>query len=266
MPLNEILFPIISLGGLGAIFGILLGYASKKFAVEVDEKIVKIRECLPGANCGGCGFAGCDAYAKAVSDGKAPANLCTPGGPSASKKIGSILGISVETSEPKVAFVKCKGSCKIAKEKYNYYGVQDCRQAVVAPGGGAKACDFGCLGLGSCVTVCKFNSIQIIDGIAVINENTCTGCSACIQICPKNVIELVPASKHIRIACNSHEKGKSVKDICSKGCIGCTICAKNCPENAITMIDNLPVIDFNRCTQCKVCVEKCPTKAILDLI
>lgn len=265
MPINEILNPIVSLGGLGLTFGILLGYASKKFAVEVDERVAQVRECLPGANCGGCGYAGCDAYAQAVVDGSAPANLCTPGGAVAAEKIGEVLGISVDAAEPMTAFVKCRGTCSNAKEKYQYYGVMDCRQAVVAPGGGSKACDFGCLGLGSCVTACKFDSIQIKDGIAVVNENTCTGCNACVQICPKNVIELVPASKGVRIACNSKEKGKTVKDNCSVGCIGCTICAKNCPENAIAMVNDLPVIDFNKCTQCKVCVAKCPTKAIVDL-
>lgn len=266
MALNEILFPVVSLGGLGLTFGVLLGYASKKFAVEVDERVSQVRECLPGANCGGCGFAGCDAYAQAVVDGTAPANKCTPGGAAAAEKIGSVLGISVDAAEPKAAFVKCKGTCDSAKEKYKYYGVQDCRQAVVAPGGGSKACDFGCLGLGSCVTACQFDSIQIKDGIAVINENTCTGCSACVQVCPKSVIELVPVSKRVRIACNSNEKGKTVKDNCAKGCIGCTICAKNCPENAIAMVNDLPVIDFDKCTQCKTCVAKCPTKAIVDLL
>lgn len=265
MAINDILFPIVSLGGLGLTFGVLLGYASKKFAVEVDERVPKVRECLPGANCGGCGFAGCDAYAQAVVSGDAPANACAVGGAAVAEKIGSVLGISVEESEPKVAFVKCKGDCQSAKDKYEYYGVMDCRQATVAPGGGAKACDFGCVGLGSCVGVCQFDSIHIKDGIAVVNEDTCTGCNACVQICPKSVIELVPASKGVRIACNSKEKGKTVRDNCSKGCIGCTICARNCPEKAITMVNDLPVIDFDKCTQCKVCVAKCPSKAIVNL-
>lgn len=264
MDINNIIYPVASLGGLGLTFGVLLGYASKKFAVEVDERVPQVRAVLPGVNCGGCGYAGCDAYAQAVVEGVAPANACTVGGAPVAESIGSLLGVSVEESEKMVAFVKCKGTCSTAKDKYKYYGITDCRQAVVAPGGGAKACSFGCLGLGSCVSECQFDSIQLKDGIAVINENTCTGCSACVQVCPKNVIELLPASKGVRIACNSNEKGKPVKDNCSVGCIGCTICAKNCPEGAITMVNDLPVIDFSKCTQCKVCVAKCPTKAIVD--
>ena len=264
MAVNDILFPVVSLGGLGVTFGVLLGYASTKFAVEVDERVALVRECLPSANCGGCGYAGCDAYAQAVVDG-APANKCTPGGATVAEKIGQVLGVSVDAAEKTVAFVNCKGTCSTAKDKYKYYGVTDCRQAVIAPGGGAKACGFGCLGLGTCVSVCQFNSIEIKDGIAVINEDTCTGCNACVQICPKNVIDLVPASKSVRIACNSNEKGKTVKDNCSVGCIACTICAKNCPEGAITMVNDLPVIDFSKCTQCNVCVTKCPTKTIVDL-
>lgn len=265
MEMNSLVFPVLSLGGLGVVFGLLLGYASKKFAVEVDERVPLVREALPGANCGGCGFAGCDAYADAVVNEGAAANKCPVGGAACSAKIAEIMGVTVDSSEPKKAYVKCQGSCGKAKEKYEYYGATSCIDAANAPGGGSKSCTYGCLGLGSCVGVCAFDAIHVVDGIAVVDEEACVACGACINICPKSVIELAPMSKKVRIACNSHDKGLEVKNVCSTGCISCGLCVRNCPSEAITMVNNLPVIDYDKCTQCAVCVAKCPTKAIANL-
>jgi len=262
MDMNNLLYPVLSLGGLGLVFGVVLGYANKKFYVPVDPKIPLVRAELPSANCGACGFAGCDAYAAAVVGGGVALNLCSVGGSSVAEKIGEIMGVTVETDSPQVAFVKCKGTCSVAKEKYVYDGIQDCRQAVIAPGEGPKACSDGCMGFGSCVSACDFNALHIIDGVAVVYKDNCVACGACIKVCPKNLIEFVPASQQVLIECNSKSKGKIVKDNCGVGCIACTMCAKVCPSQAIVMVNNLPVIDFEKCTQCGLCASKCPTKVI----
>lgn len=262
MDMNNLLYPVLSLGGLGLVFGVVLGYANKKFHVEVDPKIPIVREALPSANCGACGFAGCDAYAAAVVGGDAALNLCSVGGSAVAEKIGEIMGVSVETENPKVAFVKCKGTCNVAKEKYEYDGIQDCRQAVIAPGEGPKACSDGCMGFGSCVRACDFNALHIIDGVAVVYKDNCVACGACINICPKNLIEFIPANQEVLVECNSKSKGKAVKDNCAVGCIACQMCVKVCPVQAITMVNNLATIDFEKCIQCGLCATKCPTKAI----
>ncbi|WP_142413124.1 RnfABCDGE type electron transport complex subunit B [Hathewaya massiliensis] len=262
MELKLLLYPALSLGGLGLVFGIILGYASKKFHVPVDERVPLVRDCLPGANCGGCGYAGCDAYAEAVVRGEAEANLCAVAGAPAAEKIGTIMGVSVEMGEPKKAFVKCSGVCTEAKTSGQYYGEMDCAQAAIIPGGGSKSCTYGCLGLGTCVKACKFDAIHVVDGVAIVDEEKCTACGACTVACPKNLIELKPKSAVIRVSCNSRDKLKEVKDVCNVGCITCGLCARNCPEGAITMENNLPVVDKDKCTLCMTCVQKCPTKVI----
>lgn len=266
MDIMNILSPAITLGGLGAVFGVLLGYASKKFEVEVDPMVPLVREALPGANCGGCGFAGCDAYAEAVVSGEAAANLCSVGGASVVEKLGEILGVNVDALDKKVAFVKCNGDCSSSKEKYEYAENMDCLEASKLPGGGSKACGYGCLGLGSCIKVCEFDAIYIVNGIAKIDENKCTACGACEKICPKNLIEIIPEAKKVRVNCNSQEKGKDVKESCSVGCIGCRICEKNCSFDAIHIANNLAKVDYDKCTLCGSCVAKCPTKAIKGLV
>lgn len=265
MEIKEILFPALSLGGLGLLFALLLGYANDKFKVEVDERIPLVRDCLPGANCGACGFAGCDAYSEAIVNDGVKTNLCTPGGADAASKISEILGVEAETSAPKVAYVKCKGTCDKAKTKAVYYGIQDCNMAMNTPGAGDKSCEFGCLGLGSCVKVCQFDALEIIDGVARINEEKCVACGACVNACPKGLIEILPKASKVRVQCNSKVKGKEVMDACTVGCIGCTLCAKNCPKDAITMVNDLPIIDYSKCVNCGICANKCPKQSIENL-
>lgn len=265
MDLGNLIAPVVSLGGLGLVFGALLGYANTKFKVEVDERIPQVRECLPGANCGGCGFAGCDAYAEAVVSGTAPTNKCAPGGAAVVSKISDILGVEATVEEPMTAFVRCKGTPDLARKKYNYVGILDCNHAAIAPGGGPKQCGYGCLGLGSCVKACEFDAIHIVNGVALVDEEKCVACAACTVVCPKELIHLVPKKSKVRIDCNNKEKGKEVMSACDVGCIGCGICMKNCPKDAIEIINNIPVFDYDKCVSCGICANKCPKNSIINL-
>lgn len=262
MNIQNIIVTAVALGGIGITFGFVLGIASKFFAVEVDEKIEKIRDALPGSNCGGCGYAGCDALAKAIASDEAKYNACPVGGDTCANQIAEILGTTAITDEKKVAFVKCNGTCNIAKEKYEYEGIVECKNAVNVPGQGSKACPYGCLGLGSCVEACQFDAIHIKDNVAIVDEETCTGCGMCVNACPKGLIELVPYKKTTRVQCQSQDKGKDVKQYCSVGCIGCRLCVKACEHDAIIFENNIAKIDYEKCTQCNACVEKCPVKII----
>lgn len=259
----SIIYAAAVVGILGILIGVFLGIASEKFKVEVDERELLIRDALPGNNCGGCGYAGCDALAKAIADGQAAVGACPVGGVPVAEQIGEIMGISVGDLDKKIAFVKCKGTCDKTKVKYKYHGAEDCRMASVAPGGTEKACAYGCMGYGSCVKVCEFDAIHVVDGIAVVDREKCVACGKCVTTCPSNLIELVPyKSKHL-VQCNSHDKGKEVKTKCEVGCIACTLCIKQCEFDAIHMDNNVAVIDYEKCTNCGKCAEKCPVKVIV---
>ena len=249
-------------GILGILIGIFLGIASEKFKVEVDEKEILVRNELPGNNCGGCGYAGCDALAKAIAAGQAEVGACPVGGASTAEKIGAIMGVAGGTAEKKVAFVKCKGTCDKTKVQYNYYGVDDCKKVSVVPGAGEKACTYGCMGYGSCVKACAFDAIHVVDGVAVVDKEKCVACGKCVSSCPNHLIELVPYKAEHLVQCSSHDKGKDVKSVCESGCIGCTLCTKQCEFDAIHMENNLAVIDYEQCTNCGECAEKCPVKVI----
>ncbi|MBE5922553.1 MAG: 4Fe-4S dicluster domain-containing protein [Lachnospiraceae bacterium] len=259
--MTGILWATAIVGGAGLFIGILLGIAGEKFKVEVDEKEAEVREALPGANCGGCGYVGCDALAAAIAAGEAEVNACPVGGAAAAEKIGAIMGKNAEIVR-KVAFVKCGGDCNAAKEKYQYTGNMNCMEAANTTGGGKKTCTYGCLGLGSCVAVCSFNALRIEDGIAKVDREACVACGKCVDICPKHLIELIPYEAKHFVMCNSADKGKDVMAACSAGCIGCKICEKNCPEGAITVTNNVAKIDYEKCTGCGICVSKCPKKTI----
>ena len=249
-------------GILGILIGIFLGIASEKFKVEVDEKEILVRNELPGNNCGGCGYAGCDALAKAIAAGQAEVGACPVGGASTAEKIGAIMGVAGGTAEKKVAFVKCKGTCDKTKVQYNYSGVDDCKKVSVVPGAGEKACTYGCMGYGSCVKACAFDAIHVVDGVAVVDKEKCVACGKCVSSCPNHLIELVPYKAEHLVQCSSHDKGKDVTSVCESGCIGCTLCTKQCEFDAIHMEDNLAVIDYEKCTNCGKCAEKCPVKVI----
>lgn len=259
--MNQIICAVLIVGITGLIFGAILALASVIFAVKKDERIDKISEVLPGANCGACGYAGCSGYADAIVNNGAEVNLCSVGKAPVSQKIAEIMGTDAGDVIEMTAKVLCGGTCRNAEEKYIYEGTQDCRVAVRLAGGN-KVCTYGCLGLGTCATVCDFGAISVVDGVAVVDEEKCTGCGKCKKICPKKVIELVPKTPKACVLCNNKDKGALVNKYCSVGCIGCKICEKNCPVEAISVIDNLAVIDYDKCTGCGICAEKCPKKVI----
>lgn len=259
--LNSVIWPVVTLGGLAILFGIVLAFASKKFAVAVNPKTAEVREVLPGANCGGCGFAGCDALADAISSGKAAVTACPVGGSELAEKLAQIMGVTADTTEKKVARVLCGGDCNNAKEKYEYQGIEDCK-AAEALAGGSKSCRYGCTGLGTCVKACPFDAIHVVNGVAVVDEEKCTACAKCVAVCPKNIIELVPVSNEVRVLCKNQEKGKDVMQSCKVGCIACQKCVKVCKFDAIVFENNLARIDYSKCTNCMMCAEACPTKTI----
>ncbi|MBD3287049.1 RnfABCDGE type electron transport complex subunit B [candidate division WOR-3 bacterium] len=260
MDLTVIWVALASLGGLGLLMVGILVVANLKLSVKPNPLEEKILNALPGANCGGCGYPGCEAYAAAVARGDAPPDACPVGGSSLAEKIGEIMGVEVGGGEPKVAFLLCQGGNDIVAQSADYHGIRTCRAANLL-GGGTKACPYGCLGFGDCCEVCPFDAIHMgPEGLPVVDREKCTGCGNCIRACPKNILKLIPVSKQVYLACASHEKGKGVRDVCKKGCHACSICVRMCPYDALKMVDNLPVMDFAKCTDCGICYAKCPVK------
>jgi electron transport complex protein RnfB len=262
MSVTGIIIATLVVGITGILCGILLGAASEKFKVEVDEKEVDIRTALPGNNCGACGFPGCDGCAHAIATGAAPVNQCPVGGQPVAEKIAAILGVKAEEKEKMVAFVRCSGSCDKVKQRYVYYGPADCVQMSVIPGTGDKACEYGCLGHGSCVRACKFDAIHVVDGISVVDPEKCVACGKCVATCPRHLIELVSYKSKYRVRCSSQDKGKTVREKCAAGCIACTLCTKQCESDAIHMNGNVAQVDYTKCINCGKCAAKCPAKVI----
>lgn len=255
---EPVILSIAILGGLGALFGVMLGVASKKFAVEKDERVDQVTELLPGANCGGCGYPGCGGFADAVVKGAVEVSGCAVVSKENAQAIGAVMGVEVGDVKPRVARMMCLGSQGHNFDKFDYDGPKDCR-AAAATAKGHKACRFACLGLGTCAKVCKFDAITMgAHGIAYIDEAKCTGCGRCVEQCPQHTIEVMDQDVEVYTACISQDKGKPVTQVCGVGCIGCGKCATKCRFDAIAMENNLPVIDQEKCRNCKVCVEVCP--------
>jgi len=266
----DIIIAIGILGGLGLVFGLVLGAASKVFYVETDPRLDQLNEALPGANCGGCGYAGCGGYAEAVLKGDAPIGLCASGGNECIRVMSDIMGVKADAMTRKVALVRCSGhrstdeNGKVtgAKLKGIYEGFKDCNAASLIGGHGPLVCKYGCLGFGNCVKACKYGALSIVDGIAKVDHTLCVGCMACAKVCPRDLITAVEYDKHTMIACSSHAKGAVTIRGCSQGCIGCGLCTKICPNEAIRVDHNLAVIDYSKCTSCGLCATVCPKKLI----
>ncbi|MEW5800811.1 MAG: RnfABCDGE type electron transport complex subunit B [bacterium] len=253
---------IATLGSMAFILAVGLGIASRIFAVETDPRVTEILGLLPGANCGGCGYAGCAGFAAALVAGETTPPECKASSAEVIQEISRILGVVHVPREKQIAMVFCQGTCDKAKAKYIYEGIKDCNAAMLLSGG-AKSCAYGCLGLGSCVRVCPFGAITIgAHGLPVIDEGLCTGCGNCARQCPKGVIRLIPVSQMWYIPCNSQHRGKAVRQVCEVGCIACGICVKNCPQKAITLDNNRAEINPALCSGCGTCASKCPQKVI----
>jgi electron transport complex protein RnfB len=222
------LISILSTGLLGIVLGVVIGFVARAFAVDVDERIEQVEELLPGANCGGCGYAGCADFAKGVVAEKATPDQCPVCSPEDIRSIADYLGIEAEEKERMVALVRCSGDIKnTVRSLYN--GVRDCRSAVLVAGG-AKGCDYGCLGFGSCAEACPFGAIEMRDGLAVVHPDLCVGCENCVAACPKSLIIMVPAAVETHVYCNSPEKGAAKRQVCKTACIACRKCVKASEE------------------------------------
>ncbi len=261
-----VIWAIVILGALGLLFGILLAIAGKVFAVEKDPKEEAVRAVLAGANCGACGYPGCDGYAAAVAKGDAPVNGCVPGGAAAAEAIGDIMGVSAGAGSASMAFVRCSGTCGHTKEKFVYEGLSSCLAATRLGGGsGANVCAAGCMGYGDCAAVCPFDAMHVVDGVAQVDPEKCVGCMKCAEACPKKLIVKVPAAATDVVGCGSTDKGAQVTKYCDYGCIGCMKCKRECPADAITVENNLAVIDQEKCVHCGHCADICPRHCIRDI-
>lgn len=260
--MKYVLLAVLVLGVMGAVFGAILAVASKIFYVEVDPKQAAVRECLAGANCGGCGFAGCDGYAAAVAKGEAPVNKCVAAGEAGAAKIAEIMGVSAGDAVKMVAFVPCSGEEGKAVKRFNYKGPQNCQAAMLFGGKSNMDCRFACIGLGNCVNACQFGAMKIVNGVAKVDREQCVGCGACANACPKKIVKLIPYDQHVMPACSSCDKGAVVMKACDAGCIGCMKCQKECPADAIVVENNLAKINVSKCVQCGHCADICPRKII----
>lgn len=262
--MEQYVLPILFFLLIGAVIGVLLTVASKVFFVKTDETVSQISDALPGANCGGCGYSGCDGYARAVAAGEAPPDLCKPGGAEAAKKIGAVMGVEVGDVERVTAFVRCNGNCDATEDKFTYIGMGSCA-AIERFYNGKGKCRAGCHGMGDCTRVCENGCISVINGVATVDPTNCTGCGKCVKACPNKLIVLVKESRKYMVRCSSLDTGKDTRQICKNGCIACGICKKKCPSDAIIIENNHAYIDHTKCTNCGICMSVCPVKCITGL-
>ena len=259
----EILIPILVVSAIGLLCGIGLSVASSVMAVKEDERFPAVRECLPGANCGACGFTGCDGYAKALLQPGTKTNLCVPGGPETAKKLAQVLGVEAEETTAMTAAVCCSGTCEATAVKETYVGIPSCKAAKLFFGG-PGSCTYGCIGYGDCQKVCPHGAITIEKGVARVDPALCVGCGLCAKQCPQGIIAVIPAAARTVVACSNHDKGAVTRKVCTAGCIGCMKCVKACEAGAITVEGNLAVIDSAKCVGCGKCAAVCTTGCLKD--
>lgn len=260
--MSDVLIAAAFVAGLGLVCAVLLVLAAKFMSVKEDERLPKVRACLPGANCGACGFAGCDGYAKAlIEDEDLKCNLCVPGASAVSKELSEILGRKYESTVKTVAVVRCSGNCKATKPRFEYVGIKRCGAANMFYGG-AGSCSYGCIGIGDCAMSCPQSAICLDSGIARVDTELCIGCGICTKVCPHGIITLLPVNYGNVVVCASNDKGAVTRKFCTNGCIGCGKCQRTCKYDAIKVINNLAVIDYNKCTSCGECVGVCPVNCI----
>ena len=258
----SILIPVLVLFGVALLCALLLTLANTFFGVKEDQKAKDIRECLPGANCGACGYSGCDGYAKALAEGTTDAtNLCVPGGDATASEIAALLGVDALDVVEKVAYVACNGTCNATPTKYDYRGPKTCH-AVEQFYSGDKACTYACHGYGDCVRACPQNAISICDGVARVDQQLCIGCGICVRECPNHIIRLINDTTKVVVRCSNHDKGAQTRKSCTNGCIGCMKCEKTCPSGAIKVQNNLATMNDALCTGCGACVEACPVHCL----
>jgi electron transport complex protein RnfB len=252
----------LCVSSIGLVSAGVLAVADKFLTKPEDPRVGKVTECLSGANCGGCGYAGCADYARAIVFKGAPVNKCAPGGAASAKAIAAIMGCEAgEVKEPMRALVCCRGTHENAVQRAAYNGITDCASAQ-ATAGGAKACTYGCLGFGSCTRVCPTGAIAVRDGVAVVDKALCIACGKCVAVCPRHIIKLVPAKAEIHVLCSSQDKGPVVRKVCKVGCIGCRLCTKTAGEG---MVVNgfLASVDYSKpFTNPDETMAKCPGHCI----
>lgn len=260
--MKTIILTIIVALIIGFLLGLLLGIFKKIFAVKTDPKVAEVREALSGANCGGCGYAGCDAFAEAVVKGEAPVNGCVAGGVACADSLAKILGVNAQASEPKIAFLACNGTKECAKDRGEYQGIKTCAAAQLTMNG-IKKCSFGCIGFGDCVEVCPFGALSMnANGLPQVDKEKCVGCGKCVKTCPKHLFQLIGKNTKgaiARCSCRSENKPQIKKD-CSVGCFKCGMCVRKCPVQAIVLENGIPNVDWTKCTSCGECVKVCPDK------
>ena len=257
----EILVPVIIVAAIGLVCGVMLSLASHFLAVKTDERVEKVRELLPGANCGACGYTGCDGYAAAIAAGEAELTQCAPGGAETAKAIGEIMGADVGDVRKKYAVVMCSGNRDVTENKFDYHGLNSCAAAALVASGPAS-CRYGCMGLGDCAAVCQNDAISVINGVAVVDKELCGGCGKCVAACPKQVIRVIDADSRAVVACKNADKGAETRKVCKTGCIGCMKCQKVCEYGAVTVTNFVATVDNDKCVGCGICEEVCPQHII----